>query len=35
VVEEAEPLGERGHLVALLVWFGGGGAHDEAFPRTA
>jgi hypothetical protein len=30
VVEEAEPLGERGQLLALLVGIGGGGGHDDA-----
>jgi hypothetical protein len=30
VVEEAEPLGERGHLVALLIWVGGGSAFNGA-----
>ena len=28
-VEEAEPLGERGQLLALLVEVGGGGGHDD------
>jgi hypothetical protein len=29
-VEEAEPLGERGQLLALLVRVGGSGGHDDA-----